>query len=191
MLPEIYAHNVDVTPRLEQYVEKKTGRLDRYMPNMAELRVDLSTQNARNVAERQIAQITVRDKRGVILRAEEHNSDMFAAVDAVIDKIYRQIKRYRGKQRNKRRRGGRDAEDLLALEPLPIEDDQAAMEEQMGSIVRRKRFVVEPMTAEEAIDQMELLGHDFYLFLDMNDDAVNVVYRRRGGNYGLLQPVFE
>jgi putative sigma-54 modulation protein len=191
MVPEIYVHDVELTTRLQQYVEKKTGRLDRYLPDIAELRVDLTTQNARNAAERQIAQITVRDQRGMILRAEEHNNDMFAAIDAVMDKVYRQIKRYRGKQRGKRRRGNKETDELLFMEPLPIEDDQEALEEELGSIVRRKRFAVEPMTPEEAIDQMELLGHDFFLFLDMEEDAINLVYKRRGGNYGLLQPEFE
>lgn len=192
MVPEIYAHNVELTPRLQQYVEKKTSRLDRYMPNIAELRVDLTAQNARNAAERQIAQITVRDQRGMILRAEERNSDMFAAIDAVMDKTYRQIDRYRGKKRDRRRKGNKEFDESIFLEePLPIEDDQEALEEEIGSIVRRKRFVVQPMTPEEAIDQMELLGHDFFLYLDMENDAVNLVYKRRGGNYGLLQPEFD
>jgi putative sigma-54 modulation protein len=191
MIPEIYAHNVELTPRLQEYVEKKTNRLDRYMPNMAELRIDLSTQKARNADQRQIAQITVRDERGMILRAEEYNSDMFAAIDTVMDKIYRQIKRYRGKQRRHRRRGSQEIDELLLEEPLPIEDDQEALEEEMGSIVRRKQFILQPMSAEEAIDQLELLGHDFYLFLDIEEDAVNVVYRRKEGNYGLLQPAFD
>ncbi|MCO5186088.1 MAG: ribosome-associated translation inhibitor RaiA [Anaerolineae bacterium] len=191
MVPEIYAHNVELTPRLQQYVEKKTSRLDRYMPNIAELRVDLTAQNARNASERQIAQVTVRDQRGMILRAEERNSDMFAAVDAVMDKTYRQIDRYRGKKRDRRRKGNKEFDESVFLEPLPIEDDQEALEEEVGSIVRRKRFVVQPMTPEEAIDQMELLGHDFFLFLDMENDSVNLVYKRRGGNYGLLQPAYD
>lgn len=87
----IFTHHMELTPRLENYVAKKTERLDRYMPNLSEIRVDLTEQNARSALERQIAQITIRDNRGTILRAEERSNDMFASIDAVIDKIYRQI----------------------------------------------------------------------------------------------------
>ena len=103
----INGHNMEVTTRLENYVAKKVERLDRYMPNLAEVRVDLSNQNARSAVERQIAQITIREDRGTILRAEERSNDMFAAIDSVIDKLHRQIKRYQGKRRRKWRGGDR------------------------------------------------------------------------------------
>jgi putative sigma-54 modulation protein len=182
----ITTHNVDLTDRLRQHVEKKTGRLDRYMPNLTDVRVDLSSQNTRSAVQRQSAQITIRDVRGTILRAEERSSDMFAAVDAVVDKLYRQIKRYRGKRRDNRRGGG---EEIAAGEPLPIEEEEAAIEESV--IVRRKRFTLRPMMSDEAIEQMELLGHNFYVFFNADDEAVNVVYKRDDGNYGLLQPVLD
>ncbi len=185
MEASIFVQNVELTPRLRQYVEKKTGRLDRYMPDMKELRVDLASQKARNASDRQMAQITVRDGRGLILRAEEHHSDMFAAIDAVVDKIYRQIKRYRGKRIRSRRVGGEE----VVGEPLPIEEG-AGIEELEGehAIVRRKQFSMHPMSPEEAIDQMELLGHDFFVFYHSAEEKTCVVYRRRGGDYGLLVP---
>jgi len=93
----INTHNVELTQRLQNHIERKTSRLDRYMPNLAEVRVDLSSQKTRNVVERQVAQVTVRDDRGTILRAEERSSDMFASVDAVIDKLYRLRKKLRRK----------------------------------------------------------------------------------------------
>lgn len=179
----IFTHHMELTPRLENYVAKKTERLDRYMPNLSEIRVDLTEQNARSALERQIAQITIRDNRGTILRAEERSNDMFASIDAVIDKIYRQISRYRGKQRRSRRAPG-EAEYLG--EPLPVEDEGA--EEEGSKIVRSKHFSLMPMSAQEAIDQMLLLGHDFYVFFNVDAGAVNVVYKRRDGNFGLLQP---
>jgi putative sigma-54 modulation protein len=117
----INSRNMEVTTRLQDYVEKKTGRLDRYMPNLTEVRVDLSAQNTRSTVERQIAQITIRDNRGTILRAEERNSDMFAAIDAVVDKLYRQIKRYRGKRR--RRLRSSDVDEFIVGEPLPFEEE--------------------------------------------------------------------
>ena len=180
----INVHNLELTPRLQNYVEKKTGRLDRYMPHLVETTIDLTEQNARNTEERQIAQLTVRDRHGVILRAEERNSDIFAAVDTVVDKMYRQISRYRGKLKQ-RRRNGRDAsEEFANAEPLPI--DMA--DEDTGTIVRQKKFSMRPMTLDEAIDQMDLLGHDFFVFFNGDSTAVNVVYKRRDGNYGILAP---
>lgn len=183
----IHGHNIDVTPRLRNYVEKKTGRLDRYMPMLNTVRVDLTEESTRSAVDRQVAQVTIRDDKGTILRAEERSSDMFAAIDQVVDKLYRQINRYRGKQKRKWRNGGN--EDVMLGDPLPIEDIFEDEAEQ--TIVRYKRFTLHPMAAEEAIEQMELLGHDFFVFFNMEDDAVNVLYKRHDGNYGLLQPEFD
>lgn len=183
----INSRNLELTTRLQNYVEKKTSRLDRYMPNLIEVRVDLSEENARSAVERQVAQITVRDKRGTILRAEERSNDMFAAIDAVVDKLYRQIQRYRGK-RKRRWRGSAAAEEFLG-EPLPLEEDEEQVVEQ--SIVRIKQFPLQPMSPEEAIDQIELLGHDFFVFFNADDEATNVLYKRRDGSYGLLKPEMD
>lgn len=188
----IVTHNVDLTSRLRDHVEKKTGRLDRYMPNLTDVRVDLSSQNTRSAVERQVAQITIRDNRGTILRAEERSSDMFAAVDAVVDKLYRRIKRYRGKKIQGRRSGGNaNANDLSNVEPLPFLEEAELTDEDDHSIVRRKSFSLRPMISDEAIEQMELLGHSFYVFFNADEEAVNVLYKRRDGNYGLLQPVLD
>lgn len=191
MEPTIHVKNMKLTPRLQAYVSKKTERLDRYMPNIAELQMELSAhQHARSADDRKIAQLTVRDTRGTILRAEEHHNDIFAAIDMVIDKIYRQIKRYRGKRQDFRRGGPSIGEvDLTGeMEPLPIdmtaeEEDQPAVQ-----VARRKRFPMHPMTPEEAIEQMELLGHTFYMFFNIEEEAINVVYKRHENSYGLLQP---
>jgi putative sigma-54 modulation protein len=134
------------------------------------------------MGNRQVAQITLRHVRGTILRAEERTTDIFAAVDAVVDKMYRQIERYKGKRR---RRGDIQEEELGGYETaVELEESEFAT----GRLVRRKQFSVEPMHEEEAIEQMELLGHDFYVFFNADTEAVNVVYRRRDGDYGLLEP---
>lgn len=181
--------NMEVTTRLRNYVEKKTSRLDRYMPNLKEVRVDLSSENTRSSVERHVAQITIRDTRGTILRAEERSNDVFAAVDAVVDKLYRQIQRYRGKKQRKWR-NNTPSEEFIG-EPLPIEDEALLDEEAEMSIVRYKRFPMQPMSPEEAIDQLELLGHDFFVFFNSEDAAVNVLYKRRDQSYGLLQPELD
>jgi len=171
----ISARNLEVTPHLREHVEQKVGNLDRYLPTIDEARVDLAVENTRSAADRQVAQLTVRT-RGTILRAEERTQDMFASIDAVLDKMYRQIARYKGKRQDRRH---------AAAEALPIEEP---VEEPKGEIVRVKRFEVRPMAQEEAIEQMELLGHYFYVFLNADENAINVVYKRNDGNYGLLQP---
>lgn len=184
----INSRNMEVTTRLENYVEKKTGKLDRYMPNLTAVHVDLSTENVRSAVERQVAQITIRDNRGTILRAEERSNDMFAAIDAVVDKLYRQINRYRGKTRKKYRGSN---EEIFMGEPLPL-DEELEDEDAVGQdIVRRKQFALQPMSPEEAIDQMELLGHDFFVFFNAQEEAINVLYRRHDENYGLLQPELD
>ena len=180
----IHGHNLEVTTRLQNYVEKKVDRLDRYMPNLSSVRVDLTSEHTRSAIESQVAQITIRDDHGTILRAEERNSDIFAAIDSVIDKLYRQIERYRGK-RKKKNRGPQ--EELNLGEPLPLEDEDL---EEDSSIVRTKQFVLHPMSAEEAVDQMELLGHDFFVFFNAEEESINVLYRRHDGNFGLIQPEF-
>lgn len=173
----IFARNLEMTPRLSEYVEQKVGKLDRYLPWIDDARIDLTVENTRSAAHRQVAQLTVR-VRGTILRAEERTQDMFASIDAVLDKMYRQIARYKGKRQDRWQ---------AAADVLPIEEP---VEETGGEIVRVKRFDVRPMAPEEAIEQMELLGHSFYVFLNADEDAINVVYRREDGNYGLLQPEF-
>jgi putative sigma-54 modulation protein len=186
----IHSRSIDLSDRLRDYVEKKTARLDRYMPALSEVRVDLTEESTRSAGERYIAQITIRDERGTILRAEERTSDMFASVDAVVDKLHRQINRYRGKRRRNRRSGGGD--DFMEFESLPV--DEPEMEDLTGegpAIVRRKRFPLQPMSPEEAVDQMELLGHDFFIFFNADEQNVNVVYRRHDGDYGLLLPEMD
>lgn len=180
----IKGKNVEVTDRLRDYVERKVGKLDRYLPTITEARVELSREHTRSAQDRQVVQLTVRAK-GKLLRAEERHEDLFAAVDAVLDKMYRQIARYKGKRYG--RRGA--AEEEVWGEPLPIEEELE--EEQEPAIVRVKRFRITPMDEQEAIEQMELLGHDFFVFYNANEGAVNVVYRRRDGNYGLIQPEMD
>jgi putative sigma-54 modulation protein len=171
----IFTRNMEMTPHLSEYVGQKVEKLDRYLPSIDEARMDLTVENTRSAAHSQVAQLTVR-VRGKILRAEERTQDMFASIDAVLDKMYRQIARYKGKRKDRVH---------VVTEELSVEE---SVGETGGEIVRIKRFDVLPMNPEEAIEQMELLGHSFYIFLNAEEDAINVVYKRGDGNYGLLQP---
>jgi len=170
----ITGKNLTVSDWLHEFVETKLNRLDRYLPGIEEARVELSAEKAKNANQRQRAQITLR-RGSIILRTEERSADMFAAVNSAMEKMQRQIDRYKG------RRWERKAPP----EPQP---DELAEEEVQHRIVRSKRFAMLPMTPDEATDQMELLGHDFFVFFNTDEDEINVLYRRKDGDYGLLQP---
>jgi putative sigma-54 modulation protein len=179
---EIQAHNMEVTDRINDYIEKKASKLDKFLPAIEETRVEISYEkSARSASDRHIAQITVRGKN-LLLRSEERADDIFAAFDTAVDKIQRQIDRYKGK-RYRGRGDGRSAADVV---PMPEEETEEEIED---VIVRRKKFALVPMNEAEAIEQMKLLGHDnFFIFFDADANRVKVLYRRRNGTYGLIEP---
>ena len=171
--------NLDVSDALRDYVERKIERLDRYLTNIDEARVDLTVAHAKSAQDRQVAQITLRGSNGMVLRSEERSSDMRASIDAALDKMSRQIRRYKGKHWQSHARPQAEEAEIIEEEETTEPGDE---------IVRIKRFQTRPMTVEEAIEQMELLGHDFFVFYNAPSNDFNVIYRRRDGGYGLLQP---
>jgi len=179
----IQAHNVELTEWLEQYVDKKIGKLGRYLPDINEAFVELREENTRSAADRAVAQVTIRNPR-TILRAEERSGDMFASIDAVTDKLERRIERYKGKHAPNNKRAVAQANTVVEAVTAPPEEE----EPETGNLVRVKQFEMQSMDPDEAIEQMELLGHDFYVFQNSGTGTVNVVYRRRDNNFGLLQP---
>lgn len=179
----IQGKNVEVSEWLRKYVEKKAGKLDRFLPKIDEARVELSVESTKSAQDRQVVQMTIRSN-GRILRAEEKSADMFASVDAVVEKMYRQIERFKGRRYARRTQGAGE----VAAEVPVLPEAEAEAEEEAPRIVRVKRFMLTPMDEEEAVEQMELLGHDFFVFYNSRTHEVNVVYRRHDGNYGLLQP---
>jgi putative sigma-54 modulation protein len=179
----INAHDMELSDRLRDTVTKKVSKLDRYLDILQEATVDLSyNESARDANDRQVAQLTIRGK-GVLLRAEERTDDIYASVDAVMDKISKQIRRYKGRRWN-RRGDGRSVADL-AMENMQQEEELTEAETR---IVRRKRFMLTPMDVQEAIEQMDLLGHeDFFVYLDAETNNTHVLYRRRDGTLGLIE----
>jgi putative sigma-54 modulation protein len=187
----IKGKNVEVNDQLRSYVTRRLGKLDRYLDNILSAQVELSAEKTRSTETRQVVQVTV-DANGTILRGEEKAADMYAAVDAVTDKMERQIKRYKERlyHRGKMAAGRSPALPTLAEAVMPAEAEVAEEEEEEieGRLVRTKMIDLKPMSAEEAIEQMELLGHNFFVFLNTENDGINVVYKRLDGNYGLLVP---
>ena len=168
----IYASkDMAVSDSLKSRAEKKLSKLERYFRDEPEATVRFKVQKgARNIAE-----ITV-NAGGVMLRAEESSNDMYLSIDRAVDKLESQIRRHRTKLEKRIR--------PTELEPAA----EAPYEEQSYDVVRVKKFSVKPMSVEDAITQMELLGHDFFLFTNEDSDSMNVLYRRHDGSYGLLQP---
>jgi putative sigma-54 modulation protein len=180
----IQGHGLDLGTGFENFVRRKTAKIDRYLPGVEEVRVEVTKQSAKEDAPKEL-ELTIRRRR-TLLRVEERDADPFTALDAALDKMYHRIARYKGR-RVDRRHGGVAAEDeeLEQAEALPIEEEGALGEQR---VVRIKSFTTVPMSTDEAIEQMELLGHDFFVFMHADDGSVKVVYRRKSGDYGMLQP---
>jgi len=180
---DVQARNIRLTDRIKKHVEEKAGKLDHYLPAIDEVYVELTHhKSARNANDRNVAQITVRGK-GLTLRTEERADEVVVAFDTAIDKLHRQIDRYKGKHYHGRG-DGRSAAEAVE-EPVPVDETG-----QLPPLVaRRKQFRVLPMNELEAIEQMNLLGHDnFFIFYNAETSKITVLYRRRDGSYGLIEP---
>lgn len=175
---QIKGRNVEVSESLRSFAEEKLSKLDRHLHDATELELELSVERNPAIEENQVAEATVWTK-GPVLRATERSSDMRASIDLLSEKLLRQAQRYRDKRR---RGGGRGAVKPARGESADAETDDA------DAIVKTKQFPVKPMTPDEAVLQLELVGHDFFVFQNAESDAVNVVYRRRDGRYGLIEP---
>ncbi len=177
---QIFSKNMEIPPDVESYVQKKIGKLTRYLPDISEAKVEIHEENTRSPQHRYTAQVTL-NSRGVILRGEERGEGVRAAVDIVADVLERQIERYKGKLQHKERGHSinRQPPEEMIIEEKPIK---------LPEVVRVKRFAVKPMSIREASEQMELLGHSFFLFVNSDNDRLCLLYRRDDGNYGLIEP---
>lgn len=171
----ITGRNIEVTPGLRSAVEEKIGKLERYFSPDTEAIVTLSVQK-----DKQKIEVTIPVK-GNIIRAEQASNDMYVSIDLVEEIIERQIKKYRKKLIDKKQNAQAFSE-LFVNEEFETDDEI--------NIVKTKRFGIKPMDPEEACVQMELLGHSFYVFLNAETEEVNVVYKRKGNTYGLIEPEF-
>lgn len=173
---------MDVTPAMREYVEKKVSRLEKFFdaPPEREVSVTMSVERGLHRVE------VMLQVHGVLFRAEEASNDMYASIDLVVDKLEQQFNKYKSKLNERfRDQGVRTRIAANGWMPDRTEEEEAGPGER---VVRVKRFPMKPMDVEEAVMQMNLLGHDFYVFTNAATDEVNVVYRRKNGNYGLIEP---
>ena len=171
----ISGKNLDITEGLRSAVEEKIGKLERYFTDSTEVHVTLSTEK-----NRQKIEITI-PMKGSIIRAEEVSSDMYVSIDLVEEVIERQLRKYKNKLIDKE-------QNAVHLNQEFIDED--AYEEEEIQIIRSKKFAMKPMDPEEACVQMELLGHNFFVFSNSETEEVNVVYKRKGNTYGLIEPEY-
>ena len=171
----ISGKNIDITEGLRAAVEEKIGKLERYFNDSTEVHVTLSTEK-----NRQKIEVTV-PMKGTIIRAEETSTDMYVSIDLVEEIIERQLKKYKNKIITKQQSNSNFRKEYIEKE---VEADDEI------KIIRTKKFDMKPMYPEDACVQMELLGHDFFVFVNAEDDNVNVVYKRKGNTYGLIEPEF-
>ena len=170
-------NNVVLSPTIEEYAKKRVGKLDRYLPSISEGKLEISQEGTKLPEQRFTVQVTL-DSNGVLIRAQEKAKDIRTAIDKVMDALTSRIERYKGKLYDKGR--GISLARQGAIEETEVEAPK--------KVVKSKHFLVKPMTEDEAMNQMELLGHDFFLFINADTDKLNLLYRRKDGNYGLIEP---
>jgi putative sigma-54 modulation protein len=175
---QVKGKNVEVSESIRSYAERKLGKLEKKLAAPTQVELELAIERNASIAANHVAEATIWTK-GPTLRAREASSDMKASIDQVAEKLERQVIRYRDKRR---RRAVRD-DGGTPMESTPAKTDEAGQR-----IVKVKQFAVKPMSAEEAALQLELIGHDFFVFRNADSDEINVLYRRRDGGYGLIEP---
>jgi putative sigma-54 modulation protein len=200
MTINIHSQNFKVNGSLEDYATKKLERLYRYLPRIGDINLELERLNTGRGEPTTRAQITLRHERGAILRAEEKRigestESIEAAISAAVDKMYRQIERFKGKRNNHKgkTRFSATVEEIELAEDIPQDEADTMEVELVGpdvepEVVRRKQVAIMPMSEEEAIQQMELLGHTFFVFFNDATSGINVLYKRNNGDYGVLVP---
>jgi putative sigma-54 modulation protein len=175
---QVKGRNVEVTDSIREYAEEKLSKLERQLADPTRVELELAVERNPSISQNHVAEATIWTK-GPILRAREASADHKASIDQLVDKLERQVKRYREKRRP--RRGGQ------VLEAAGIPEGAVPVDEE-PRIVKSKQFAIKPMSPEEAVLQLELVGHDFFVFQNADTGDVNVVYRRRDGAYGLIEP---
>jgi putative sigma-54 modulation protein len=189
---KIQTRNLEINDRVRQHITQKLSQINRHLPGITEVLVEVAAEPTRKQQDRIVVQVTL-EVNGSILRGEQRASNTTAAINSVAEVLDRRIERYKSRAyRNERARQGGVALRTQQAEEAAQPPSEVAAEPLLdGSLVRIKRFDMKPLTVEEAAFQMQLLGHSFFMFLNSESRQYNVLYRRDDGNYGLLQPTAE
>lgn len=178
---QISGKNTELTPEVRHYIERKLGKLSHYLPNIVETKVEVSEEKTKSPQQHFVVQVTA-DTKGTLLRSEERGVDLLTAIDKAAAVMNRRIEHYKGKRYDKRR--GKKTSPPLQREP-DVEPEPAPA---LRKVVKVKHFTLKPMAVDEAINQMETLGHDFFVFFNADTEKLNLLYRRKDNNYGLIEP---
>jgi putative sigma-54 modulation protein len=173
--------NLDMTPALREYAEEKVSKVEKYFDRIMKTEIEMSVERNPKISNNQVVEVTV-FTNGPVIRAKESATDMYQAIDLVSSKLERQARRAKKKMIDRSHHAKNPFKDpaLIAIEEEEVETEPV--------IVKTKRFPLKPMTPEEACLQMDLIGHDFFVFVNADTEETNVVYRRKDGNYGLIEP---
>ena len=175
---QITGRNIDLSPPVRRYIERKLGKLNRHLPKIIEFKVEIFEEKTKSPQQHFVVQVTI-DNNGTLLRSEERGAYLFSAINSAAAVMNRQIEHYKGKLYSKRK-GGSFVPGKLSKKLGTAKSPE--------KVVKVKQFTVKPMSVAEAVDQMELLGHDFFLFLNADSEELNLLYRRKDNNYGIIKP---
>lgn len=182
----VKGRNIDITGALREYAVEKMSKMTKYFDQIMKIEIEFMVEKNPSISNPKTVEATVFTK-GPVIRAKESSTDMYASIDLVADKLERQVKKYKGKrQAHNVRKNGAIRENVAEVERNNEDDKETSGKPR---IVKIKQFAVKPMSPVEASMQMELLGHDFYVFNNAETDEFNVVYRRKDNNYGLIEPL--
>jgi len=173
----VNGRHIEITDALKSYAAEKVGKLDKYLPTGAEAVVTLSVEKYRHKSEVQIK------VNGMLIQAHEQTEEMYSAIDKVMDKLGRRVRKYKEKLKDKK---GRGEEREFAAATAEVEEHEV---EKIPEIIKTKQFDMKPMVAEEAVMQMELLDKNFFVFQNVSTGELNVIYKRNDGNIGLIEPL--
>ncbi len=181
---QITGKNLEILPAVRDYMTRKLSKINRFLPNLVSFDIVASEEKTRDPDKRFIVQVTL-DSKGTLIRGEERAQDLYTATDKVLEVMNRQVEHFKGKQPRSRSKGT----PSIRTSNIEASEEQSPEDTDSGPrVVKTKKFDVKPMSLEEAVDQMELLGHDFFLFFNPDDNLLNLIYRRKDGNYGLIVP---
>jgi len=189
---QITGKNYEILPATRTYIQKKMDKINRHLSNIQSFDVEITEEGTRAPQQRFVVQVTV-NNNGTLLRGQERGQDLFSAIDKVSEVMDRQVEHYKGKLLTKEKHGASSRFHNVRDQTMagPVETVLTEPPLLPSRVVKTKKFDVKPMSIEEALEQMELLDHDFFLFFNSDSESLNLVYKRKDGDYGIIEPIIK